>query len=82
MDFEEMRNAYERATKQDIVEKLQSLIGGNYATWDIDADNAMQEAVDEIERLRAENKSLEIDVNDWRTLSASLTIVLQKNLNK
>ena len=53
MDFDEMRNAYKRATEQDITDRLKSLIGDNYATWDIDVDNAMQDAIDEIEKLRA-----------------------------
>ena len=52
MDFDEMRNAYKRATEQDITDRLKSLIGANYATWDVDVDNAMQESIDEIERLR------------------------------
>lgn len=56
MDFDEMRNAYKRATEQDITDRLKSLIGANYATWDIDVDNAMQESIEEIERLRAELK--------------------------
>ena len=75
MDFDEMRNAYKRATEQDITDRLKSLIGANYATWDIDVDNAMQESIAEIERLRN-------DVDQWRFTCAKLTEIVQRDLNR